>query len=52
MEQVTKAKFLEGYEEGYIQDVVAIGNRVYGRDPRGCKESGKAWKVVYAEVTP
>jgi len=49
MKQITKAEFLEGYELGYITDVVSIQNRVYGKDPRGMADTGKAYEVVYFE---
>jgi len=49
MKQITKAEFIEGYELGYIRDVVAIGNRVYGKDPRGMGDKPKEYEVVYCE---
>lgn len=50
MKKLSKLEFLEGYEEGYITDVVAIGNRVYGKDPRGMAESDKRFEVVYIDL--
>ena len=50
MRQITVAEFLDGYEQGYITDVVAIGTRVYGKDPRGMADSDKMYDVVWAEV--
>jgi len=50
MKKLTKAEFLEGYELGYITDVVSIGTRVYGKDPRGMADSEKMYEVVYCEV--
>jgi len=50
MRQITKQEFLSGYEEGYITEVVAIGTRVYGRDPRGQGETEKGYEVVYTDV--
>lgn len=49
MKQITKLEFLEGYEQGFIVDVVAIQNRVYGKDPRGMFEEPKMYEVVYFE---
>lgn len=50
MKQLTKAEFLEGYELGYITDIVSIGNRVYGKDPRGMADKEKRFEVVYVEL--
>lgn len=50
MKKLTKAEFLLGYELGYIRDVVSIGNRVYGKDPRGMAEEKKMFQVVWCEV--
>jgi len=49
MKELTKAKFLEGYELGYITDVVSIGPRVYGKDPRGMADKPKRFEVVFCE---
>ena len=50
MKQITKAEFLEGYEQGYITDIVSIGNRVYGKDPRNMADTDKIYEVVYCEL--
>jgi len=51
MRQLTKQEFLEGYEQGYISDVVSIGNRVYGKDPRGMADKEKRFEVVYCDIS-
>lgn len=50
MKQITIAEFLAGYEEGYITDVVAVGNKIYGKDPRGMADSVKTYDVVWATI--
>jgi len=50
MKKLTKAEFLEGYELGYISDIASIGNRVYGKDPRGMGNSTKVYQVVFCEL--
>lgn len=50
MKQLTKAEFLEGYELGYITDIITIGNKVYGKDPRGMAEEEKQFQVVWADI--
>lgn len=50
MKELTKAEFLQGYEKGYISDIVSIGNKVYGKDPRGMVGTGKRFEVVWCSV--
>lgn len=50
MQHVDILDFLAGYEDGYISDVVFIKDKVYGKDPRGMSESGRTYKVVWADV--
>jgi len=51
MKQITKQEFLQGYSDGYISDIVSIGNRVYGKDPRGMAHKPALYEVVYCEVS-
>ena len=50
MEQITIAKFLEGYEEGYITDIVSVKDKVYGKDPRGQANKPKPYKIVWVAI--
>jgi len=50
MKEITLAEFIEGYEQGYITDVVAIKDKVYGKDPRGMADSEKQFEVVFAVI--
>lgn len=50
MKKLTIQELLEGYELGYITDIVTIRNRVYGKDPRGMAEEEKSFQVVWAEI--
>lgn len=50
MEEITIAEFVDGYEKGYITDVIAIGNKVYGKDPRGMADEPEPFKVVWATI--
>ena len=50
MEQITKAEFLEGYEQGYISDIVYCVGKIYGKDPRGQANKPKSYKVVWADI--
>lgn len=50
MQKITLAKFLEGYEKGYITEVVYVKNKIYGKDPRGQANEPKPYKVVWADV--
>ena len=47
VETITKSEFLQGYEEGFIIDVVTVGNYIYGKDPRGMNTK---YKVVRAAI--
>ena len=49
MKQLTKTKFLEGYEKGYITDVIAVGSKIYGKDPRGQAKT-KLFEVVWCNI--
>ena len=51
MKRLTVQEFLEGYELGYIRDVVSIANRVYGKDPRGMANKEKRFEVVYCDIS-
>lgn len=50
MEEITIQQFLEGYAQGYITDIVAVGNRVYGKDPRGQAYKQATFKIVWATI--
>lgn len=50
MKEITLNQFLNGYEQGYITDLVAIGTRVYGKDPRGMADTDKIFDIVWTEV--
>lgn len=50
MEEITLAEFIDGYEKGYIIDIVTVKNKLYGKDPRGMAHSGKAYKIVWANI--
>lgn len=48
---ITKVEFLQGYEKGYVNEVVLIDNYLYGRDNRGNKaELKQEFTVVRCAV--
>lgn len=51
MRQITKTEFLSGYEQGYITDIIIVGNTLYGKDPRGMANTGKTYDIVWATIT-
>lgn len=53
MREINLNDFIEGVEQGYITDVVFIGNninRVYGKDPRGQADNPQKYELVWATV--
>lgn len=50
MEELTIANFIQGYEDGYITDVIVVKDKIYGKDPRGMAEQSKRYKVVFAVI--
>jgi hypothetical protein len=50
LKELTKAEFVAGYELGYISDIIVVGNRLYGKDPRGCAGI-KRFEVVYCDLS-
>ena len=55
MKQITKAEFLELYEDGVLWEVIGpieVGSemRLIGRTPRGAADEDKGYFVVYIVV--
>lgn len=54
MEEITKAAFLAGYENGNIFDVILINGKIYGKAPTSPSNLPSSqrpkYKVVWADV--
>lgn len=50
MRKITLAEFVDGYEKGYITDIVFVKNKIYGKDPRGMADKPEVYAVVWSDV--
>lgn len=48
--EITKAEFIDLYEDGDVYEVVYVKDRVYGRSPVDQADKPEKFEVVYAVV--